>query len=762
MDSEATLCLHCGRSTAGSSVASFCCNGCQAVFRILASGPFKEYYKIRANGLCFEKASPVVDRIDDFSFWNEHRGISIRIYVEGIHCTACVWLLERLAWALPDDVKMTTLDLSRSILTVELTDAAVCSRIGAAVASFGYHPHLIQDEEEGLGLLRQENRKRLLDVGVAGALAGNVMLMSIPLYSGASSGFRSLFEWLSFVLAIPAIFYSGRSFFKNVIVGIQNRLFPIDAPILLAILIAFFYSAHSLALGTHDLYFDSLTALIFLLLGSRYYLSRVRQATGLNPAVLSYFQGQFQGKVGDLIGLKSGDSILFDGKVVSGRAWINPSQFTGESIPVEVKAGDSIFAGCGVTEAEPGFEVRVDGIGRDTRFEKRLNQIQEAKRNRSPFEQVTDRWARGLLKAVVLVAVLALYYFYSHGMLHEGVRRVLALLIVTCPCALALATPLVYSLASDVLMRSGVILKNSESLDEALKIKDIYFDKTGTLTFGALTLVGDPVSGLGIETWGLIRALTERSSHPVSRALFHRVRECEGQSLNDSPRISLDSWGEIPGMGVEGVMKGVRFGILKSKKAENMSSVFFSESHGVQTEICTFTFLDQMRPEVPAVLNQLKKSGYQLHLLTGDRIEGARKSLPSDLPIEITCDLSPEQKARMARNGMMVGDGINDALALVESKVGIAVQGGIEAAIQSAKVYSVRPGINGVVEFLSVATKVRQVLKSNFILSTSYNFVAGLLAILGFMNPLLAAVLMPLSATTVFINSSIRMRRNRK
>ncbi|NDF15999.1 hypothetical protein EB061_11895, partial [bacterium] len=270
---EATLCLHCGQPSGALEDPRFCCIGCQAVYRILKSSPFSEYYEIREKGVCFTSPSPARSDSRDYAFWNESAVDPLEIYIEGIHCTACVWLLERLSLALPGDVISSSLDLGRNLLRVQLTGQADRSRIAGTIESFGYRPLLIGTEDEGRALLERENRSRLIEIGIAGALAGNVMLMSIPLYSGVEGGCRSLFEWLSLLLAIPSVFFCGRSFFKNVIGGIRNKAFPIDGPILLAILVAFFYSAGSLVAGTHDLYFDSLTALVFLLLSSRYYLS---------------------------------------------------------------------------------------------------------------------------------------------------------------------------------------------------------------------------------------------------------------------------------------------------------------------------------------------------------------------------------------------------------------------------------------------------------------------------------------------------------
>ncbi len=756
---EVRLCLHCGQPASNPVLADFCCQGCAAVYRILKSGPFSEYYRMKQEGVCFEKSGPVSFGSRDYSFWNQSGADPLRVYVEGIHCTACVWLLERLPLAIPGDVESSVLDLSRSLLTIRLKSGADRSRVASTIASFGYLPHLTEGEGSASALLERENRKRLIDLGVAGALSGNVMLMSIPLYSGVKGGFQEVFEWLSLLLAIPAVFYSGRSFFRNVATGLRNGIFPVDGPILLAILVAFLYSVHSVLAGTHDLYFDSLTALIFLLLASRYLLSRIRQSGSLNAGVLNAFHPPFLGEVGEVIRLFPGDRVPVDGKIVSGGAWMDQSHFTGESRAVRLRMGDQIYAGSTVVGSEQGLLVRVEKKGADTRLERFLSRVRDASERRTTFERTTEAWASALLKVVLVVAILAGIYFQVTGYGAEGLKRVLALLIVTCPCALALATPLVYSLASSNLLSRGVLLRDPEVLDSALGVKDLYFDKTGTLTYGDLRLEKGAMAALDPLKKKILLGIAERSNHPASRCVYREVRE-------DSPGlepIEIVNWHEITGSGVQGESGGVLYGLRKHPDPGHFGLQFFKRipcsdaTLGADREICTFRFTDRLREDAPSVLGKLNAWGYRLHALTGDHAQAAREVLQGQ-PILIHADLSPERKAEFVREGMMIGDGVNDSLALLNARVGIAVQGGMEAAIESSGVVSLRQGLRSVLDLLTAAKKVRRVLLSNFAISTAFNALGATLALLGLMSPLLAAVLMPASATTVFLNSRFRMK----
>ena len=750
---ESTLCLHCGQPAGALEDPRFCCIGCQAVYRILKSSPFAEYYAIRENGVCFTNPSPVRTDARDYAFWNASEANPLEIYIEGIHCTACVWLLERLSLALPEDVSSSSLDLGRNLLAVTLLKGADRARIARTIESFGYRPILIGEEAEGRGLLERENRARLVEIGVAGALAGNVMLMSIPLYSGVEGGYRSLFEWISLMLAIPSVFYCGRSFFKNVAGGLRNRVFPIDGPILLAILAAFFYSVRSLAEGTHDLYFDSVTALVFLLLSSRYYLSRVRQSNGIQSGLTGIFHPPYAGAVGDEASLEPGCVLAFDGRILKGCVWIDQSHFTGEARPVRVGPGDPVYAGSSVVDAEPEARVRVEITGAATRLEKFLKSVAQARSRRTRFELSIERWARHLLVVVLGVAGAAALVFLHAGFGVAGFNRILALLIVTCPCALAFATPLVYSLAANRLLEAGLLIKNPEALDRALKVKNLYFDKTGTLTHGALRIDPAGLAALSSGERSRLGSLAFRSVHPVSRAIYRGIRA----NFKDFIEQPVSDYCETPGVGIEGVAGGILCGLRKSFGPGSCGVQFYRANPDGSVAVSDLHFEDGLREDTGRVLEALHGEGFVLGLLSGDHEENAKRIL-GRLPVRIRGGLGPAEKAVDAADGMMVGDGVNDALALSKARIGFAVQGGMEAAIDSSDVYSLRPGISGVPVFFGMARRVRKVLILNFGISTAYNAAGAVLALTGYMSPLLAAVLMPLSATTVFLNSSLMMR----
>ena len=746
------VCKHCSSPVPNDRRPNgFCCHGCETVYQILTTAGLGNYYALKEQGVCFKPSQPVSDSSRQFHF--QATGKLVKFYLEGVHCSACLWLLEKLPQVMPHAVRSCSLNLNRSVLSVELMDGEWVNDVAKTVSDWGYVPHLISDADEATKKIEVENRKRLLDLGLAGAIAGNVMLMSIPLYSGVSGRYETLFEVISFALSIPALFYSGRVFFKNVYSGFKSKTFPIDAPILLALLVAFFYSTDSLIRGTHQLYFDSLTALIFLLLASRYYLARLRQSSRLNLGVLDYFQSEFDGKPGDLIPLQKGEKIRFDGIVRKGEGWCDHSHFTGESDPVRLQVGDPVFAGTTFLESEGEIWVEAREIGKGTRLAKLLDKVAEVQTRRTNTELKSDQWAQRLLAIVSTVAVIAMIHFISVGQAEEGIRRVLALLIVTCPCALALATPLVFSLAMKSLLKKGLLVKDPTGIDQAPDVKEVYFDKTGTLTEGRLSALVD-LKAFSMRDASALFSLVRLSRHPVARSVERAFAE---QGLMASV-VQWSEFSEKTGRGLSAIHpeSGDRYEFIRAEKTVSgmTESVFLKNGF----EVDRIAFEDEVRDStLPAIL-KMKKAGLKLHVLSGDQDQAVSRMADSAGISSWFARHSPEEKSSIIGNAMMIGDGVNDALALSSAKVSMAVQGGMEAAIQSAQVYSLKPGIALVPEFLKMSDKVRSTLKQNFALSTSYNLVGAILSLTGHMNPLIAAILMPASALTVFWSSVVRLK----
>lgn len=752
-------CLHCGNPA---SVGEFCCVGCETVFAILKQSGLSQYYKRKAAGFQLKRAEPVEIRPSDYSAWNETCGERPELYIDGVHCSACVWLIEKLPEVMPDQVVSARLNLSKSTLNVQLREAGRISEVADRLASWGYQPELLKSEADGERRQNQENRRRLIDLGIAGALAGNVMLMSIPLYSGVGGSFERAFEWISAALSVPSLFYCGRSFFANVYRAIRSRVFSIDLPIVLALVAAFTFSIVNLARGEHSLYFDSMTALVFLLLASRYALARLRQLGLGQSAFRTWMLRDSVLKIGDRRDLIENCAVDVDFKVVSGRGFVSQAFLTGESAPVLVVAGDVIYAGSrwlGPESGHASVRVEVLATGEQTRLARILRDVDRlAERGHSRFERLNERRAFWLVNSVLAVAVGVLVYFGARGEWETALVRSISLLIVTCPCAFALAAPLTLSLGLKRAIEQGVVIRDPDFFEKFLKVQDVFFDKTGTLTSGQLNLVVDAVPHIHRP---VLRAIVARSSHPVSRSL--------ARYLGDGELVELSDYREIAGFGIEATAQGKRYGLFRG--AESQAQMTTVDFLGDDEFVGRYQFSDQIRPEAHDLVSRFTRSGAVVHVLSGDQT-AAVQSVAQSLGIpdaDAHSRLSPEQKAQKIeqqrgaqRLTLMIGDGLNDALALKCADLSIAVRGGLEHSLKISDAYVLSSGLQPILEVGDLSARVRTILTRNFIFSTSYNVLSGSLAVLGLMSPLLAAVLMPLSAATAFTATLIGFRNRKK
>jgi Cu2+-exporting ATPase/Cu+-exporting ATPase len=754
--SRELACSHCGLKFHTTDIVAagepwFCCSGCRTVYQLLQEKGLGRFYDLKREGYCLRPATPA--NVHDISYgaWDSPRR-EHRLYLEGVHCSACLWLIEQLPNVLPQDVQSARLDLGHSMLKLQLTPDGQLSKVARMIDTWGYFPHLIENTEQVYDLQKKENRSRLIDLGVAGALAGNIMLMSIPLYSGVDTEWARFFTWISAGLATVSVFYSGRKFFQNVWASLSERQFSIDAPILLAIMVAYGYSMAETVRGRFDVYFDSLSSLIFLLLASRYLLARLRQYGLGQRESFQFAAPPSQYKVGTMVVLHGTEPLGFDGIIRSGRAFVNTAVLTGESFPVEHRVGDKLYAGTEIVSVENGADglgVEVTAVGAETRIENIFRQLREKQQERSRREKSFDLWARRLLMFVVGVAAVTFTYFVVQGQWDEALRRTLALLIVTCPCALALATPLAQTLILRRGLQRGLLIKDVDAFEEAADIQKIIFDKTGTLTYGHMQI---EEMNIPKNLRPLVRALVRPSRHPVSRAIF--------AGLGDGECAILEDWTERPGLGIQATYRGDVITLMKPKNlkdSEERPAVELMFGGDLMGQI----FLsDRIREESQQMVADLREKGFELGLLSGDR-EPVVRRIAMDLNFrksEVHAEASPEEKAEWIKkfeaNGekvLFIGDGVNDALAMSFATLSFAVQGGVENVLKSASVAALRSGLAPVRSFFELAQKLRSLHRMNFVYSTFYNTISGALAVLGLMNPLIAAVVMPLSALTVFV-----------
>lgn len=781
-ENDLNFCSHCGQPILiphrikEYPDKNFCCQGCMTVFQILNDNGMDYYYKLKD-----EKISPInvtnenYDYLEDQEFLNktcEHHADetkTLSFHLEGIYCHGCVWLLENLH-KLDQEVLISRFNLSTNVIEVRLKSKGSFKAIAKLLNLLGYKPHVITDTVNQRDLQKKADHKMLVRIGIAGAATGNIMLYATSIYSGASGFIEQHFNWLSGLIAIPAIFYSGVPFYQSTFQAIRSKRLSIDIPIFVAVFVGALVSYYNLFTGSPAVYFDSVTALIFLLLASRFVLKRIERKSFELESIEQYlysgsiFKRQVHGQfleilpkdvqVGDFILIKTGKEIPVDGEVVEGESLINQSLLTGESAPIKVKVGQRVFQG--TLNLENDFVVKVLAKGKDSRLGKMLKDL-SLDTTKPQIVTFTDKVAQAFLIAVFSISALIVLYFGYHNQWMLGIERALTMMIVTCPCALGIGTPLTFNRSFNLLFDRGILIKNTNVLERILNSKKIFLDKTGTLTFGNYQVTQMKIHGDQVNLADIIYRLENYSRHPMAFAIKNYLKQ--NNYLTNPASIEIENYQEHIGMGVSGSYNNNFYSIKRLEKNESNNLGFSCVGVYKNEELVSeFTLSDLIREDSPKAIASLKSMGFEPYVLSGDNTN-AVNSIASVLNLDSAhtfSKASPENKKQILcenPNSIMVGDGANDALSLKEASVGIAVKGSMDISLRVSDVFLTRTGINPIVELITISKETLKIIKRNLYLSAWYNIVAGTMAVMGLINPLLAAIVMPLSSLTVVLSN---------
>ncbi len=803
-------CAHCGLAVPAGLVREgeekqFCCSGCRQVHALVNEWGFDQYYRLvdQQNGV-LEPAQLTGRSFEDFDDERlqqeatEAAGAGrcrTRLYLEGVHCSACVWLVEKLPAALPgvDEIR---LNLGSSVAEVTWEPGKTrLSAVGRALDRLGYTPH-VHRASKVQEARRSEDRATLARLGVAAACAMNLMFLHGAIYAGEHSGmaspYETFFRWVSLGIALPVLAFSARPFFQTAAAGLRARIVHIDLPVAIALSVAFAASAWNTVRGSGPLWFDSLAMLVAALLGARQVQrgaqrAALERADSLRGVAFIEFARRLEGPgpdaptvevpvtglaQGERVEVRSGELVPVDGVVLAGRSSLDNAVLTGESEPVQVREGDAVNAGA--TNLGARLVVRVDAAGEETRVGALLSLVQEALGRRPALLRTTDLLARRFVQALLALAVVT-----GAAWLHRGpevaLERVVALLVVACPCALGLSVPLAVSVALMRAARSGIFVKDPDALERLRHVDTVLLDKTGTLTEGKATFARYEGDDAALD---LAAALEAESSHAVARAF----RASYGRSV--TVVRSAEDVREVPGQGISGRLDGrdVRVGNRAHVEAagasvppalaeradalvaEGLSPVFVAVDGSVDGVAGVG---DPIRPDARKTLDALRARGIRVRILSGDHpavvarvaaelgvpAEDARGGLDPEAKRDAVAALT-EEKGR-ARAIVMVGDGVNDAAALALADVGVAVLGGTGASIAAADVVLTREGVAPLLDVLDGSQRLRGVIRRNLGFSFVYNVAASTAVVLGFVGPLLAAVLMPVSSLTVVLSSAV-------
>lgn len=772
----------------------FCCEGCRTARAVISGCGLESYYKFRQTagdpGSPAKNSGRTHSEFDDPTFRSLYcrmgdDGLTrTQLMLSGVHCAACVWLVERLPRIAPGVVEA-RLDMRRAVVHLAWDDETIrLSRVARALDSLGYTPHPVRGGSRREARLA-EDRAMLVRLGVAGACAGNVMLLAFALYAGLFDAmeplYRHTFRWMSMGISVVSLAWPGRVFFKGAWAALRARTVHLDIPIALGLGAGAIWGIVSTVRGVGEIYFDSLSVLVFVLLIGRLIQQRQQRWSSdalellfsLTPSTARRITDEGIEEVhveslgvGDVVEVRAGDSFPVDGRIIDGVGSVDESLLTGESRPVRVGIGDSIHAGS-VNLVSP-LRVEVCATGESTRVGRLMKLVEEGASRRAPIVKLADKIAGWfVLGMIALACVTAGVWLWIEP--SRAIDNAAALLIVTCPCALGLATPLAVTVMIGRAARRGILIKSGEAIQSLAAPGAMLLDKTGTITEARTSLI----EWVGPE-WikPLVAAIESGSSHPIARAL---VRDCQ------SPGTTCTA-GQIvsTSRGIEGIAQGRRIAIGSAefiRSIDNSGAMLETERDlaargltpvliAADSRIVGIAGMgDPIRRDAKDAIRALEHAGWEVRILSGDHadvVAGAARELgiASDRAIG---GATPEMKlarveeASHAGPVVMVGDGANDAAALAAASVGIAVHGGAEASLAAADVYLSRPGLGPIVELTRAARATMRTIKISLGVSLLYNAASAGLAVTGLINPLMAAILMPLSSLTV-LTISLRAR----
>lgn len=780
-------CYHCGENCAQECISfeekQFCCQGCKLVYEVLSQNDLCEFYQIDSNpGKSQKDRSKLENRFDYLNdsqviqqlldFKNEKES-HITFYIPLIHCASCIWLLENL-YQINKAIFCSRVDFVKKKVQIKFFHEQISLReIVALLSTLGYEPKI------NLSDLDQKSkssidRKTLTKLGVAGFCFGNMMLFSLPEYFSEAEllgdGFKQTFDYLNVVLSLPIVFFSASDYYRSAWNAILQRKINMDVPIVLGIIAFFLYSLWEIFAQGNAGYMDSLGGLLFFLLLGKIYQQKTFATLEFDRDYKSYFpiavtrliQDQeeviplFKLQVGDVILVRDEELIPADSLLLSDQANIDYSFVTGEEVPVPKKKGELIYAGGRQSgksvilaiQKSPSQGYLTD-LWNNESFDKSSKRLLEPLANR----------ISGVFTWTVLTIAVAAFVFWVGKDLSIAVKAFTTVLIVACPCALSMSTPFTLGNTLRIFGKGKFYLKNAAVVERLALVDTIVFDKTGTITDPANASIMFYGESLSSETKSIIKSMVARSTHPLS----HRI----GLFLGNISQANLDKVQEIKGAGVLAVYKNQEFklgsshfaGTFNQPLPEGGNLVFLSVE---DVSLGYFHIQSGLRECATQVVSDLA-GDYELHVLSGDHSH-ERESLTQKLSSEIQFNFehSPVDKLNylkslnsQGKNTMMVGDGLNDAGALQESQVGIAITDRVSHfspasdAILDAASFDKIPG------FLSFAKQSRLIIKASFGLSFLYNILGISLAVQGLLSPVLCAILMPLSSISVVVFTTL-------
>ena len=694
----------------------------------------------------------------------------IALSLPTIHCAACISAVEDVLNAYPG-VHNARVNLTMKRASIEASPDVMPDALVRAVRAIGYEAHELDAGTLSATTTDKAGRDLLMRLAVAGFAAMNVMLLSVSVWSGAADATRDMFHWISALITMPVIVFSGQPFYRNAWAALRHGRLNMDVPITLAILLAVITSLWETSLSGAHAYFDAALALTFFLLAGRYLDYRTRaiarsaaeELAALEvPRAFLLKDGQetqvpvAQLAVGDLIRLRPGGRLPVDGVIVDGQTELDRAMLTGETVPVFAGPGQAVSAG--EVNLTGVLTVRATAVGQDTSLHRMADLVAIAESGRSRYTSLADQAAKLYAPGVHILSGLSFvgWYFYTWDV-RTALNIAAAVLIITCPCALGLAVPAVTTAASGRLFRRGMLIKDATALERLAQVDTVVFDKTGTLTQGTPVLTN--MHNHPPQAMAVAMALAAGSAHPLSQAI---VRAGAAAGLEPAQISALQ---ERPGYGTMGQWQGqtVRLGRAAwiGAQAGAQTSAWLQIGTGAPLQL---TFADTLRAGAAQAVAELKQQGCNVIMISGDAAP-AVAALAAELGItDWQAEALPAEKlARIealsaaGHKVLMVGDGLNDTAALSAAHASISPASALDAARVASDIVLLGGDLAPIAQAVQTARAATRRIRENFTVATVYNIVAVPLAVAGLCSPLIAALAMSLSSITVSLNA-LRLR----
>ncbi|MBE0424281.1 MAG: heavy metal translocating P-type ATPase metal-binding domain-containing protein [Lutibacter sp.] len=771
-------CYHCGASCGNSPKTfdekQFCCNGCKTVYEILSNNELGCYYDLQSTPgtipsdikgkYNYLENEDIIEKLLEF---NDSETSVVEFFIPSIHCSSCIWILENLT-KLNSGVTTSMVNFPNKTVRITFKNATTnLKQLAELMTSIGYEPYISLDDADAIK--NKVDKTLIYQVSIAAFCFGNIMLLSFPEYFDADEfwleKYKHLFRWLMFAMALPVVFYSAKNYFISAYKGLSHKILNIDVPIALGIAVLFIRSTIEIAFDIGTGFFDSLAGLVFFLLLGKFFqqktynfLSFERDYKSYFPIAVTKLSDGIEKNIpvkdiekGDRLLIRNQELIPVDGILINGNAAIDYSFVTGESLPVSKKSGDKLFAGGKQTAGAIEMEV-INTISQSYLTQLWSNDVFNKKTDHT-IKNITDTISKLFTINVLTISFLAgiFWYFYNASMVFNVVT---AVLIIACPCALALSAPFAIGNILRIFGYHKFYLKNADTVENLAKIDTIIFDKTGTITStdkSHLIYRGQTLSTAEIMA---IKTVLRASNHPLSRSLYEFLQV---ETLKDKSTFFEEQLGK----GIQAIINNVT---IKLGSASFVGATSY-ETNETAIHIAidnhfkgSYIFKNSYREGTKDVFETLSKK-YKLVILSGDN-DGEKAYLEKFLPknTQYQFNQKPENKLEfikeLQQNGekvMMVGDGLNDAGALAQSNVGIVISENVNVFSPACDGILDAQFFNNLPKLLTISNKTITIIKTSFLLAFCYNVIGMYFALTGALTPIVAAILMPVSSISIVV-----------